>query len=56
MKENQFNYSVEFAKANLVLFDLRLKALNIKNGYQVRNSINSLMDFVGISNFRTANT
>ncbi len=56
MKNNQFNYSGDLAKANLVLFDLRLKALNIKNGYQVRNSLNSLMDFVGITGFRTVNT
>ena len=35
--------------SNIVLFNLNLKAANIKNIYAVRNSVNSLIDFVNSS-------
>ncbi|MFR1503518.1 MAG: hypothetical protein ACLSUS_05375 [Opitutales bacterium] len=42
-KSNELKIVVE---SNFTLFDLRLRASQIKNGYSLRNSLSTLADFV----------
>ncbi len=42
-------------ESNFVMFDLKLKAMHIKNGYLLKNSINSLANFVDASRLRFSN-
>ncbi len=52
--ENETKSNSHF-ESNFVLFDLRLRALNIKNGYSIKNSINSLVNFVDTNRLRFSN-
>ncbi|CDC19798.1 unknown [Clostridium sp. CAG:306] len=42
-KSNELKIVVE---SNFTLFDLRIRASQIKNGYLLRNSLSTLADFV----------
>ena len=42
-------------KSEFVLFNLNLKAKNIKNGYSIRNSLISLVNFVDARHLSFAN-
>ena len=55
MQNNEQKNSNAYLESNFVLFDLRLRALNIKNGYSIKNSINSLVNFVDTSRLRFSN-
>ena len=46
MKKNSRNIKKNLLDTNITLFDLKIKASQIKNYYSVKNSINSLLDFV----------
>lgn len=51
-KNNEFQLSVE---SNFTLFDLKLRASQIKNGYSIQNSLNSLADFIQSNKLRLTN-
>ncbi len=43
------------SKSDFILFDLKLRAKNIKNGYSVKNSLLSLVNFVDAGRLSFAN-
>lgn len=55
MSNNENNLVNTFFESNFILFDLKLRAANIKNGYYVRNSLNSLVNFVDTNRLRFSN-
>lgn len=55
MNNNENNSQSNYVESNFVLFDLKLKAANIKNGYSIRNSLNSLVNFVDANRLRFSN-
>ncbi len=50
MKRNNNDDLVILVESNLTLFDLKLKAAQIKNGYLIKNTLNRLVNFVDGSN------
>lgn len=52
-KEN--NRLKVLVESNFALINLKLKASSIQNGYQIQDSLEALMDFVGAKNLRFSN-
>lgn len=53
---NEFNNGIlDFLDSSFTFFDLKLRAAKIKNGYQLRDSLHSLLNFVGSAHLRTSN-
>lgn len=52
---NEKNLQSDFFESNFVLFDLKLKAANIKSCYGLKNSLMSLVNFVETNRLRFIN-
>lgn len=55
MKNENSNILRYLLDSDLTLFDLKIKASQIKNYYSVKNSLNTLMDFVETRRLRFTN-
>ena len=47
MNSKEMNTQKEIFEASLILFNLNVKASDIKNGYLLRQTLDSLINFIG---------
>lgn len=55
MQHENDNFLSRFMGSNFAIYDLNLKAAQIKNNYSVKNSINALANFIDSSRLRLSN-